>query len=295
MQYTFIDSSHQGVLKMTFLEKNFQRLFFQERKEKILAILWNKGLEQNITIDGVPYLFPENNVLCLMVNQSFRLENAEDIVIWQFNRDFYCIVDHDKEVSCVGFLFYGSKDIFFIELQNEEDKKIEMLLLVFIDEFQTKDNIQAEMLRMLLKRLIIKLTRLAKHQQLDNKIKEPDLDIVRKFNLLVENNYRKLHQVQDYANLMHKSPKTLSNLFKIYNQKTPLQIIQERIALEARRLLIYTDKSFSEIAYELGFEELTHFSRFFKKMVDSSPSDFRESLKDGFGRTNKNTLLENKH
>jgi AraC family transcriptional regulator, transcriptional activator of pobA len=207
------------------------------------------------------------------------------MVIWQFNRDFYCIVDHDKEVSCVGFLFYGSRDIFFIELQNEEDKKIEMLLHVFIDEFQTKDNIQAEMLRMLLKRLIIKLTRLARTQQLQDKVKEPDLDIVRQFNLLVENNYRKLHQVQDYANLMHKSPKTLSNLFKIYHSKSPSQVIQERIALEIRRLLIYTDKNLSEIAYELGFEELTHFSRFFKKMMGLSPSEFRESLKSSFSKS----------
>ncbi len=135
---------------------------------------------------------------------------------------------------------------------------------------------------MLLKRLIIKLTRLAKYQQLENKIKEPDLDIVRSFNLMVENNYRKLHQVQDYANLLNKSPKTLSNLFKIYNQKTPLQIIQERITLEAKRLLIYTNKTNTEIAYELGFEELTHFSRFFKKMMNQSPSDFRESIKASF-------------
>lgn len=279
MQYTYSDLSNQGNMKMTFLETQFTRLFFQERKEKLLAILWNKGDEKVILIDEIKYIFPANHLLCLMVNQSFRLENAQDIVLWQFNRDFYCIVDHDKEVSCVGFLFYGSRDIFFIKLENEEDKKIEALTQVFLDEFQTKDNIQGEMLRMLLKRLIIKLTRLAKHQQLEDKIKEPDLDVVRKFNLLVENNYRKLHQVQDYANLMHKSPKTLSNLFKIYNQKTPLQIIQDRIALEARRLLIYTDKSLSEIAYDLGFEELTHFSRFFKKMMGSSPSEFRESLK----------------
>jgi AraC family transcriptional regulator, transcriptional activator of pobA len=285
MQYILSDHSSNGVLRMSLANPSFQRRFFQERKDKLLAILWNKGNMQSIVIDEVAYDFPPNHFLCLMVNQSFRLENAEDMVIWQFNRDFYCIVDHDKEVSCVGFLFYGSRDIFFIELQNEEDKKIEMLLNVFIDEFQTKDNIQAEMLRMLLKRLIIKLTRLARTQQLQDKVKEPDLDIVRQFNLLVENNYRKLHQVQDYANLMHKSPKTLSNLFKIYHSKSPSQVIQERIALEIRRLLIYTDKNLSEIAYELGFEELTHFSRFFKKMMGLSPSEFRESLKSSFSKS----------
>ena len=42
-----------------------------------------------------------------MVSESFHFERPADIAAWQFSRDFYCIVDHDKEVSCVGFIFYG--------------------------------------------------------------------------------------------------------------------------------------------------------------------------------------------
>jgi AraC-like DNA-binding protein len=52
--------------------------------------------------------------------------------------------------------------------------------------------------------------------------------------------------------MLNKSPKTLSNLFKKYNEK--LQIIQDRTILEARRLLRYSDKSIKEIAYEIGYE-----------------------------------------
>jgi AraC-like DNA-binding protein len=52
--------------------------------------------------------------------------------------------------------------------------------------------------------------------------------------------------------MLNKSPKTLSNLFKKYNEKSPLQIIQDRTILEARRLLRYSDKSIKEIAYEIG-------------------------------------------
>lgn len=58
--------------------------------------------------------------------------------------------------------------------------------------------------------------------------------------------------------------------------KTPLQLIQERKMLEARRMLRYTDLPVKEIAYELGYEDLQTFSRFFKAQEGVSPSEFRE-------------------
>jgi AraC-like DNA-binding protein len=78
--------------------------------------------------------------------------------------------------------------------------------------------------------------------------------------------------------MLNKSPKTLSNLFKKYNEKSPLQIIQDRTILEARRLLRYSDKSIKEIAYEIGYEDIQSFSRFFKKIEGVSPSDFKKTV-----------------
>jgi len=57
-----------------------------------------------------------------------------------------------------------------------------------------------------------------------------------------------------------------------------LQIIQERIITEAKRLFYYTDKSVKEIADELGFEEVAHFSKFFKNCTNQTPSDIKKSL-----------------
>ncbi|MCB0518228.1 MAG: helix-turn-helix domain-containing protein [Lewinellaceae bacterium] len=280
MRYQYNEPSG-GILNLVIAEPTFERRFFQEKNRPLNAILWNRGATQTLTVDGLGIAFPANHLACLMVNQSFTLERPQDVVIWQFNRDFYCIIDHDEEVSCVGFLFYGWKDFMLIQLSGDETRRFDLLLQVFREEFEMHDSIQGEMLRMLLKRLIIKLTRLAKTQFLDGSLNEPELDIVRQFNLLVENNYKKLRQVQDYAALLHKSPKTLSNLFSKYGEKSPLQIIQERVAMEGKRMLLFTGQSSSEIAYELGFEEPAHFSRFFKKMVGQSPSEFKLAAKNG--------------
>lgn len=279
MKLQYIDPFSGGELHLVVQESSFDRLFFyRDRSDKFLTIAWNNGQDQTVTIDGIASTFPSQSVLPLMVNQSFTFEKPDQIVAWQYNRNFYCILDHDKEVSCVGFLFYGSADTMFILLDEEQQRKLNLLLQVFIDEFADQDVIQRDMLQMILKRLIIIVTRLAKKQYLHNEVLTHDkLDILRKFNIMVEHNYRKEHTVQFYADQLNKSPKTLANYFAMYNNKSPLTVIQERIILESKRLLRYTDKSAKEIAYDLGYEDAAYFSNFFKKQTGLSPGDFRKS------------------
>jgi AraC-like DNA-binding protein len=279
MKLEYKNSKTIGECRLIFEELTFDRQFYgKDRKDKLLTIAWNNGESQTVSIDGIRYEFPHNSLLCLMVNQTFSFAEATGIVAWQFNREFYCIMDHDKEVSCVGFLFYGAKQIMFTTLTKENSHKIDLLQQMFIEEFATVDNIQEDMLRMLLKRLIIIATRLAKQQFLPVKdLPDQKLDIIRQFNLLVENHYKKEHSVKFYADQVNRSPKTLSNLFALYNNKSPIAVIQERIVLEAKRLLLYTDKSAKEIAYDLGFDDAAYFSSFFKKNTEVSPSDFRST------------------
>ncbi|WP_114940317.1 helix-turn-helix domain-containing protein [Mucilaginibacter endophyticus] len=279
MKLSVTEQSTGGDLLLLINEKHFDRMFYtRDRQHKYLTIAWNRGEMQTVTIDEVDYDFLPNTILPLMVNQSFRFERPEDIVAWQFNRDFYCIVDHDEEVSCVGFLFYGSAEQVFVSLDETMQFKLQRLLDIFIEEFETADNIQIDMLRMLLKRLIIIVTRLAKaHRGQSEAIADEKFGTIRKFNLMVENNYRQQHSVAYYAQQLNKSPKTLSNLFALYNHKTPLQVIQERLIIEAKRLLYYTDKSAKEITYELGFDDAAYFSNFFKKHTSFSPTDFRNN------------------
>lgn len=277
MTHHYTDHKTQAELHLIVGEQSFDRYFFaRDRKKKYYTVAWNRGPAQTATIDEVQYKIPANCILPLMVNQSFRFEKPEQVTAWQFNRNFYCIVDHDKEVSCAGFLFYGSSGLMMVDLSKQEQYKIDLLLQVFVDEFQTADNIQKDMLQMLLKRLIIILTRIAKSRcTKDQALTDDKVDIIRQYNMLVEGYHRKQHTVQFYAEQLHKSPKTLANLFALYNHKSPLVVIQERIVLEAKRLLIYTNKSAKEIAHYLGFEDAAYFSNFFKRHSGMAPLDFR--------------------
>lgn len=285
MKLKLRDEKTGGDLLLFKEEESFDRLYFsRDRSNKYFTIAWNQGESQTVSIDGAEYEFPTNSLLTLLFDQSFSFERSEDIVAWQFNREFYCIIDHDSEVSCVGFLF-GSTDHLFIELDEQAVQKLKLLLDIFIEELKTSDNIQNEMLLVLLKRLIIYVTRLAKSEYVPvKKIQDEKFHIIRKFNLLVEGNFKSEHSVSFYAGQLCKSPKTLSNLFAMYNHKTPSQVIQERIVIEAKRLLSYTEKSVKQITFELGFEDVSHFSNFFKKQALVSPLEFRNTpvmLKQG--------------
>lgn len=250
-------------------------------QSNLISIHWNRGHAPiQFLLDEIEMtLLPQQLITTTFLHTLKFPKDTKELTSFSFNREFYCIKDHDHEVSCNGILFFGTSENPILTLDEDKAKKFELLFLVFEDEFQTKDNIQEEMLEMLLKRLIIKLTRLARQQFIAENANDSQIDIIRKFNILVEQHFKQKHKVNDYADLLFKSPKTLSNLFLKLGQKSPLQIIHDRIALEGRRLLIYTDKTVKEIGYDLGFEDTSAFHKLFKKLVGCTPQEFKSSAK----------------
>jgi len=242
----------------------------------INTFVYNHGAAQRVIIDEIAYTMPQASILPLVANQHFRFEHPENLVAWQFNREFYCIVDHDAEVGCVGFLFYGIHHPMFIQLEKEDVKEMEYLVDVFLREMKVRDNFQGEMLRTLLKRVIIKVTRIAKQQSESYQLNADEkMDIIRKFSLLLEAHFKQEHEVKFYAAALNRSPKTLSNVFALLKQPAPSVLIRNRIILEAKRYIHYTERSAKEIAYELGFESPAHFSRYFKQHTGRNISEFR--------------------
>jgi AraC family transcriptional activator of pobA len=283
MKYIFTTTDTIGKIILIQNEGQLERYYHQkETAYKYYTFAWNKGKTQVVTIDEVQYEMDTDCILPIMMSQSFSFERPEDIIALQFNREFYCIVNHDAQVGCVGFLFYGPSPVMFIQLDIAASDKMHRVMDLFEEEFASEEDIKEEMLRMLLVRFIIKLTRLAKKQYLGTEeIAEDKFYLLRQYNLLVEIHYRQQHQVQFYAGLLNRSPKTISNIFSLYSKKTPLQIIQERIVAEAKRLFYYTDKSVKEIANLLGFDEVAHFSKFFKNCTTQKPSDMKRNVKAG--------------
>jgi AraC family transcriptional regulator, transcriptional activator of pobA len=96
------------------------------------------------------------------------------------------------------------------------------------------------------------------------------------FRRLVENEYKSMHTVQEYADRLNVAVRTLNKCVNDYAQMSPLAFVNSRIVLEARRMVRYSGLMFKEIASELGFEEPSYFVKFFKRQTGYLPSEFRE-------------------
>lgn len=281
MIYTVEDEKTGGLLRLYKGASAIDSPYFKRNhNNRFFVLAWNTGNRQSVSIDGKKHPLKKHTILPLMFNQTFEFQKPEDVVVWQFNREYYCIIDNDAEVSCVGFLFTAGDNL-FIELEKEEQEHFDLILKMFISEMMVDDSIKREMLLALLKRLIVNVTRVAKNEKVSPRLSDDKFNLIRMFNLLVEAHFHKEHAVSFYAKLLNKSPKTLANVFTMNKSKSPSQIIQERIIIEAKRLLSYTHKSTKEITYELGFEDAAYFSAYFKKYTRLSPSDFKKAALAG--------------
>ncbi|MCE4065243.1 AraC family transcriptional regulator [Chryseobacterium gleum] len=223
--------------------------------------------------------------LFFLTNQHLSIQKGkEDSILLFYNRDFYCIQIHDKEVACDGLLFHNVFEIPFVELDHSETALIKSLFQNIQDELEWKDSSAEEMIRTYVKQIIIRATRKWKKQNLDNdtlRIPGSELDIFRDFSRLLEIHFMEKHNVADYAELLHMAPKTLTHKFKHLNLESPNQFIINRILLEAKRLLFYTDKPVKEIAYDLGYEDPAYFNRLFTNKTGNTPANFKKNYTSG--------------
>ena len=265
-----------------FSEENLENFNGNQFRTDIKVFFIPSGYELSVDFNHYTTKKPS---LFFLTNQYLNIQKGKDESILLFyNRDFYCIQIHDKEVACDGLLFHNVFEIPFVELDDSETSLIKSLFQNIQDELEWKDSSAEEMIRTYVKQIIIRATRNWKKQNLDNdtlRIPGSELDIFRDFSRHLEIHFREKHNVAEYAELLHIAPKTLTHKFKNLNLDSPNQFIINRILLEAKRLLFYTDKPVKEIAYDLGYEDPAYFNRLFTNKTGSTPANFKKNYITG--------------
>ncbi len=269
--------NYKNIFSLSTVNFDNACVFNKPEQVDIYNIYWIKEGKGTYSIDFQKYDFQDNVVFFLSPGQVFSIdsEKIKKACKISFTKDFYCIQTHDKAVACNGVLFNNVYKTPFIKPCKKDTQKLDFILENLEEELKRNDVAQYDMLQSYLKQFIILSVRIQK----DVSLVKDDIEtkLFKDFSLLVEQNYKKIHSVTNYAERLGLSPKSLTKNFQRTGTQSPSDFIKARILLEAKRMLIYTNQSIKEIAYDLGYNDAAYFTRFFTKAENKSPLQFRKS------------------
>lgn len=102
--------------------------------------------------------------------------------------------------------------------------------------------------------------------------------LLKSFFVMLDSQFKTNREVSSYAELLNVTPKTLNTLCQKYLSKTAGTVINEKITAESKKLLLYSHLNLTELAYELGFTDPSHFNKFFKRQTGVLPSIYRKGI-----------------
>lgn len=172
--------------------------------------------------------------------------------------------------------FHNYSTPFYLKLNSKDFEGYLEKVLEIKDEIKHLINDSDHLLRSILYYLLIKLNReyVAQHQ-----IKGELFENIEVLNFirLLDKHFKEKHQVNDYTQMLGISKTYLNQKLKTFG-KSASDLIKARILIEAKKELLYTNLTISEIAYNLSFSEPANFIRFFKKLTNTTPNQFREKF-----------------
>ncbi|MGS2761993.1 AraC family transcriptional regulator [Sinomicrobium sp. M5D2P9] len=200
-------------------------------------------------------------------------EDADGYVVFH-TQEFYEM--HYTNRSIHGFPFYYStQNPPCLYLDKADMLKTETVFREIHSEYEGEDFMKMQRIASLLDLLYINLSRLyLRSNTTESPVSVTYMRKIRQLEQLIEMHYMAEKLPSAYADMMHISPKHLNRMVKTSLRKTTSDLIAERVILEAKRLLVHSQNSFTEIARALGYEDYAYFSRLFKQKTGLTPSGF---------------------
>jgi AraC-like DNA-binding protein len=191
-----------------------------------------------------------------------------------FTEEFFLLRDETKGLLMKLFSFMDAGNPAVLEIGSTNKAYFTHLFSLMEIETKNAGSINSSVLPDLLAVFVNKCVQLL-NLPTANIGKEP-LHYIR-FRNEVEKNFRTKHTVAEYANILHTNSKSINELTQTFAGRTALEFIHERLLVEAKRVLLYSDKPVKQIAYELHFTDAAHFTKFFKQKTGQTPLEFKES------------------
>lgn len=249
---------------------------------KYYKIYWIEEGNGEYQIDFKSFKVEGAGLFFLSPGQVLTIESEKVKSGYQisFDKEFYCVETHGKEIACNGVLFNNVHRATMIPLKEQDAPVFWQVIQNMANELESPGPAHREMLETYLRMFLIQALRKLEEQQPALAIgEEESKGLVGDFIALVDKHFKEIHAVGDYAEKLFVSPKSLSKRLKAEGYPKPTELIRDRIILEAKRDLRFTEKSVKEIAFDLGFEDPAYFTRLFKKAEGVSPLAYKDEYK----------------
>jgi len=255
------------------------KIMVEAHRHDFYHIMYIKNGIGKHSIDFKTYDIKPNMIFFVSPGQVHSLETSIDTegYVISFDSAFYHLSDNFQKLLDYPF-FHSISNIPVVHLSGTNSNKVQESFDELYEEYNSKANDKKNMLRALFEVLLIRASR-----EYEKPI-EPDKPAyvtyqLRKLETLIDTHFKEYKMLNDYADLMHISPRHLNSLCKKALNKTVMNLIHERILIEAKRLLLFTTNSVTEIAHELGFTDTSYFMRFFKKHTFLTADTYRTQNK----------------
>ncbi len=249
---------------------------WDQNKYYILYLFTNGNGIQNI--DFNEYEIKANRAFFISPGQIHNItsKNAKGYFI-TFDLDFFHSIKMSFKLYDCPF-FHTSIHKPFIDIKDSEP--IQYILHFSLREFTSSENFgKQSILRANLEILLLQFTRI-RQQEIDKNqnLLVPNNEKLRRLELLIEEYFIEHKEVDFYAKKLNISKRHLNTIITGKTGKSISEMIQNRTIIEAKRKLLYSEKTVLEIAYELGFNDKAYFHRFFKKIIGMTPLEFRKQF-----------------
>ncbi|MCK8524138.1 AraC family transcriptional regulator [Aquimarina sp. D1M17] len=196
-----------------------------------------------------------------------------------FQNDFLSDFFNDKLFIYRLQYFYNAQHPQYLKIKKEDYGIVQLVLQEIIKEIKAYQNDSPHIIRSLLYFSLSKLNRLyAQEYHLSDDTQSNSM--IYKFKELLELNIRKVHSVQQYADILQVNRHQLNTLAKKHFGKTSKEVIHQRLLQEIKMELRYSDKTIAEIAFALNFSEPNNLTRFFRNFTNTSPVTYRATYQN---------------
>ncbi|MFZ4861943.1 helix-turn-helix domain-containing protein [Sphingobacterium sp. Mn56C] len=280
-----IDSTHFALYDLQHYLNNNPAVMRKPHIHNFFQVIWFKRGHGNHFVDFKAYEVKDNAIFFIAKNQAHYFDTTANCtgIILQFNEAFLVQKDSEIDFFIKCNLFNNPYKTPSCCIGNKRDAILDSYITLIQEELNYSDTFgKDELLRMYLKSFLVQVQRCknAYEKQISGPIfpvDEKRKQLVR-FNNLVEAHYKNGLTVADYASRLNISTRTLADITNTIVGKSPSIFIQERIVLEAQRMLLHSELHINQIAYNLGFEDASYFVKYFKRHTQLSPSAFRNSI-----------------